>query len=66
MHGRTIPDILRADESTNTWFVVMIILLGVGTLTLHGYDLQRVLIRIAFGWLVLLGAFLLGYGDEHL
>jgi len=66
IHGGTILDILRADEATNTWFVVMIILLGVGTLTLHGYDLQRVLIWIAFGWFVLLGALLLGYGDEHL
>jgi hypothetical protein len=66
MHGGTILDILRADEATNTWFVVVIILLGVGTLTLHGYDLQRVLIWIAFGRFVLLGALLLGYGDEHL
>ena len=56
-------DILRAD--LNTWFVVMIILLGVGALTLHRYDVQRVLIRIAFGWFVL-GALLLGYGGEHL
>jgi hypothetical protein len=66
MHGRTILDILRADEATNTWFVVMIILLGVGTLILQGDNLQRVLIWIAFGWFVLLGPFLLGYGDEHL
>jgi hypothetical protein len=49
----------------NTWFVVMIILLGVGALTLHRYDVQRVLIWIAFGWFVL-GALLLGYRGEHL
>jgi hypothetical protein len=50
----------------NTWFVVMIILLGVLALTLHRYDvLQRVLIWIAFGWFVL-GALLLGYRGEHL
>jgi hypothetical protein len=61
--GETILDILRADD---TWFVVMIILLGVGALTLHRYDVQRVLIWIAlFGWFVL-GAPLLGYGGEHL
>ncbi len=66
MHGGTILDILRADEAMNTWFVVMIILLGVGTLTLHRYDVQRVLIWIAFGWFVLLGALLLDYGGEHL
>jgi hypothetical protein len=49
----------------NTWFVVMIILLGVGALTLHRYDVQRVLIWITFGWFVL-GALLLGYRGEHL
>jgi hypothetical protein len=55
-------DILRAD--LNTWFVVnLIILLGVGALTLHSYDVQ--LIWIAFGWFVL-SALLLGYGGEHL
>ncbi len=43
----------------------MIILLGVGALTLHCYDLRRVLIWIAFDWFVL-GALLLGYGGEHL
>ena len=59
MPGETI---LRADD---TWFVVMIILLGVGALTLHRYDVQRALIRIVFGWFVL-GALLLGYGGEHL
>ncbi|MGA8900790.1 hypothetical protein [Bradyrhizobium sp.] len=36
-------DILRADEAMNTWFVVVIILFGVGALTLHGYGLRRVL-----------------------
>jgi hypothetical protein len=54
-------DILRAD--LNTGFIVMIILLGVGALILHRYDVK--LIWIAFGWFVL-GALLLGYGGEHL
>ena len=63
MPGETILDILRADEAMN--IVVMIILLGVGALTLHRYDVQRVLIWIAFGWFVL-GALLLGYRGEHL
>ena len=49
----------------NAWFVVMIILLGIGALTLHRYDVWRVLACIAFGWLVL-GALLLGYRGEHL
>ena len=62
MPGEMVLDILRADD---TWFVVMIILLGVGALTLHRYDVQRVLIWIAFGRFVL-GALLLGYGGEHL
>ena len=65
MRGETILDILRADEAMNTWFVVMIILLAVGALTLNRGDVQRVLIWIAFGWFVL-GALLLGYGGEHL
>jgi hypothetical protein len=65
MPGETILDIRWADEARNTWFVAMIILLEVGALTLHRYDLQRVLIWIAFGWFVL-GALLLGYGGEHL
>jgi hypothetical protein len=60
MPGGTILDILRADEAMYTWFFVMTILPGVGALTLHRYDVQRVLIRIAFGWFVL-GALLLGY-----
>jgi hypothetical protein len=65
MPGETILDILRADEAMNTWLVVKIILLGVGALTLHRYDGQRVLIWIAFGWFVL-GALLLGYRGGHL
>jgi hypothetical protein len=65
MRATTILDILRANEAMNTWFVVMIILLGVGALTLHSYDVQRVLIWITFGWFVL-GALLLGYRGEHL
>jgi hypothetical protein len=65
MLGGTILDILRTDEAMYTWFVVMIILLGVGALTLHRYDVQRVLIWIAFGWFVP-GALLLGYRGEHL
>jgi hypothetical protein len=60
MLGGTILDILRTDGAMYTWFVVMIILLGVGALTLHSYDVHRVLIGIAFGWFVL-GALLLGY-----
>ena len=63
--GGTILDILRADEATNLWFVVMIFPLGVGALTLNRCDVPRVLIWIAFGWFVL-GAFLLGYRGEHL
>ena len=49
----------------NAWFVVMIILLGIGALTLHRYDVQRVLIWIAFGRFVL-GALLFAYRGEHL
>src|SRR5437016_2848886 len=49
----TILDILRADEAMSSWFVVKFILLGVGALTLHRYDVQRVLIWIVFGWFVL-------------
>ncbi len=49
----------------NAWFVIMIILLGIGALTLLRYDVWRVLIWIAFGWFVL-GALLLGYRGEHL
>ena len=65
MTGGTILDVLRADDTMNTWFVVMIILLGVGALTLHRYDVQRALIWIAFGRFVL-GALLLGYRGDHL
>jgi hypothetical protein len=57
-------DTLRADEAVNTWFVVMTILFGVGALSLHGCDVRRVLIWIAFG--CVLGALRLGYGGEHL
>ena len=57
-------DILRAIEAMNTWFVVMIVLVGVGALTLHGYDMRHVLIW-AFGWFVL-GALLPGYRGGHL
>jgi hypothetical protein len=60
MLGGTILDILRTDEAMYTWFVVMTILLGVGALSLHSYDVPRVLIWFAFGWFVL-GALLLGY-----
>jgi hypothetical protein len=66
MPGGTILDILRADEAMNIWFVFMIILLGVGALTLHRYDEQRVLISIAFGWFVPGALLMLGYRGEHL
>jgi hypothetical protein len=62
--GDTILDILRADEAINTWFVVMIILRGEGVLTLHGYDVRRVLIWIAFGWFAPSGL-LLGYRNDR-
>jgi hypothetical protein len=39
-----ILDILRAEEVMNAWIVVMIILLGIGALTLHRYDVWRILI----------------------
>jgi hypothetical protein len=61
----TILDILRSDEVTNAWFVVMTIVLGIGLLTLRGCDVQGILIWIAFGWF-LLGALLCGYRGEHL
>ena len=48
----------------NAWFVVMIILLGIVALTLHRYDVQRVL-RTTFSWFVL-GALVLAYRGEHL
>ena len=65
MRGETIFDILRADQAMKAWFVVMIILFGVGALSLHRYDVQRVLIWITFGWFVL-GALLPGYRGGHL
>jgi hypothetical protein len=65
MRSETILDILRADQAIKTWFVVMIILLGVGALSLHRYDVQRVLIWITFGWFVL-GALLPGHRGDHL
>ena len=49
----TILDILRSNESVSRWFVVKFILLGVGALSLHRYDVQRVFIWITFGWFVL-------------
>ena len=49
----------------NVCCVVMAILLGVGALTLHRYDLHRVLFFFAFGRF-LPGALLLGYRGEHL
>ena len=58
------PDILRASEFMNTWFVVMIILFGVGALTLQGYDVRHILIW-TFGWFVL-GGLLPGYRGERL
>ena len=65
MPGGRLLDILRADDAMNAWFVVMTILLGVGALILHRYDVRRVLICIAFVWFVP-GALLLGYRSEHL
>ena len=65
MLGGTILDILRADDVMNAGCVVMTIPLGVGALTLHRYDLHRVLIFFAFDRF-LPGAILLGYRGEHL
>jgi hypothetical protein len=65
MAGETILNILRAYQAMNTWFLVVIILLGVGALTLRRYDVQRVLIRIMFGWFAL-DALLPGCRSEHL
>ena len=52
--GEAILDIgaKEAMDAWDAWFVVMIILLGVGLLTLDRYDVWRVLACIAFGWLV--------------
>jgi len=63
--GGRILDILRADDAINAWFVAVTILLGVGALILHRYDVRRVLICIAFVWFAP-GALLLGYRSEHL
>ena len=65
MHDGRILDLLRADDASNAWFAVMTILLGVGALSLHRYDVRRVLNWIAFIWFVP-GALLLGYRSEHL
>jgi hypothetical protein len=64
MPGGTILDIVRAD-AMNAWLVLMVTLLGIGGLTLHRYDVQRLLTWIAFGWFVL-GALLLSYRGNHL
>jgi hypothetical protein len=60
-----LDHILRAEAVMNVWIVVMIILLGIGVLTLDRYDVWRFLILIGIGWFML-GAFLLGYRGEHL
>src|SRR4051812_7249107 len=65
MAGEAILNILRAYQAMNTWFLVVIILLGVGALTLRRYDVQRVLIWIMFGWFAL-DALLPGCRSEHL
>ena len=64
MPGGTILDILWAG-AMNALFVLTVILLGIGGLTLHRYDVQRLLTWIAFGWFVL-GALLLSYRGNHL
>src|SRR5262245_48961100 len=64
MPSGTILDIRRANGVMNVWFV-MIIRLGVGTLTLHRCDVQRVLIWSAFSWFAL-GALQLGSRGKHL
>ena len=66
MRGGMILDILRSNEALDGWFVAMIILLGVGALSLHRYDVWRALVWIAFGWFVLGGALWLGYRRKHL
>ena len=58
-------DILRADQTMSSRFVVNFDLLGFGALPLHRYDLRRVLVSIVFGWL-LLGGLLRGCGGDHL
>jgi len=52
--GGSIFELLRLD-----------VLLGLGLLILHRYDVHRVLIWFAFGWFVL-DALLLGYRGGHL
>jgi hypothetical protein len=52
--GRRIFELLQLD-----------VLLGLGLLILHRYDVHRVLIWFAFGWFVL-DALLLGYRGGHL
>jgi len=66
MLGGMILDILRGNEALHGWFVVMIILRGVGALSLHRYDVQRILTWIAFGRFVLRGVLWLGYRRERL
>jgi len=63
MPGRTILDTLRAGRAVNPF--VLIVLLGVGALTLPRCDVQCVLTWIGFGWFVP-GAILLGYRGERL
>lgn len=58
-------DILRADQTMSSRFVVNFDLLGFGALPLHRYDLRRVLVSIVFGWF-LLGRLLRGCGGDHL
>src|SRR5260370_692298 len=41
---RNDPRYPGAEEAMNAWFVIMIILLGIGALTLHRYDVWRALI----------------------
>jgi hypothetical protein len=53
-----------ADEATNSWFVVVTILLGIGALTFHGY-LQLAPIWLSFVRFVL-GAFVLSDWGSHL
>src|SRR6516225_2068293 len=65
MSGGTILGILRAGDVMNARCVVMTILLGVGALTLHRYDVHGVLIFIAIGRSVL-GGLLLGYRGDRL
>src|SRR4029453_13728492 len=65
MPGGRILYILRGSDAINAWFVVTTILLGVGALILHRYDVRSVLNWIAFVWFVP-GALLMGYRSEHL